>query len=112
MTGEELWHAGRILSVGTEEEVAALYAKYPNLRSTVDIASRCKRLYRILPAKYIDRIPDGIAAARELSKFGDKLASVMERKLITKNSDRYHVDRVYEQVIGKRVARRHRPTWD
>lgn len=100
------WEIGRILSCGSEAERNALDPEFVR-----KWGSRCRTIYKHVPERFKDEVPDGIAAARELAKFKDKLVYAFERGLITRHSDRYHVDRTYERLCGKRVARRHAPKW-
>lgn len=112
MTGPEIWEAGEILSNGLPSDIAALYSRYPHDRMLKTQPIRYKRVYQSVPAFYKHLVPDGIAAARELSKFGrEKLIKAFEQGWINRESTRLNIDALYQRLTGKVVARRHETWW-
>lgn len=110
MNGETMWEIGRILSGPYTEETQKMHDKHPSFIEKW--GSRCKTIYKNVPERFKDQVPDEIAAAREISKFATTLGqSVLimcfEKRWISDQSTRREIDTLYTRLGGGRVAPRH-----
>jgi hypothetical protein len=112
MDGKTIWEIGRVLSGPYTEETQKMHDTYPDF--IAKWGSRCKTIYKAVPERFKNQVPDDIAAAREISKFKTnpnvglaKLIKAFEKGLITNRSTRSEIDNLYTSLGGGPVADRH-----
>ena len=110
MNGKTIWEIGRVLTGPYTEETQKMHDRYPDFIEKW--GGRCKTVYKAVPERFKDQVPDEIAAAREISKFVTKLGlevliQCFERGYITSRSSRGEIDHLYTRMGGGSVASRH-----
>jgi hypothetical protein len=101
----KFWEIGRIVLNGTPEEVQKIHQEYPAFVQMW--GSRCGTIYKNVPEKFKGQVPNTIAAARQISAFGDKLIECFEKGWITNRTTRKEIDVLYKSVCKKTLASRH-----
>jgi hypothetical protein len=105
MSGRLIWDIGKILTNGSHEEIKKLHEEH---RTFVQKwGGRCKTVYKNVPEQFRGQVPDDIAAARQISAFGEKLIECFTKNWITHSSTRKEIDRLYKTVCHVDLASRH-----
>ena len=107
MNGKTMWEIGRALNSPSHEGLQELMEKRADFIQKW--GSRCKTIFKVVPERFNDQVPDDIAAARQISPFGEKLIECFEKGWITHRTTRKEIDNLYKIVCGVVLAKRHRP---
>jgi hypothetical protein len=105
MNGKLMWEIGRTVTGGTSEEVQKIHKEHPTFVAMW--GSRCGTMYKAVPEQFKGQVPDTIAAARQVSAFGDKLIECFEKGWINNRTTRKEIDVLYKSVCKKILASRH-----